>query len=167
MWNYYFPLYSALIIPKNWNTVPSFELSTERKTWESSGGTIQGRSTYKKIQAPARQECWICSVQGKKNKGRASRHFLSYFMCTGQCRAKLFFVVNSARDERQVSQIAGKKIRQLKKKTNLVVKRSVFCLLTRMEILHLTRQGSPRPDLILKVSLLWAQIGLETSQVSF
>lgn len=36
-----------------------------------------------------------------------------------------------------------------------------------MEILHLTRQGSPHPDLILEVSLLRAQIGLETSQVSF
>ena len=46
----------------------------------------------------------------EKVKGRASCHFLSYLMGTGKRRAKLFFVVHSAKDERQVSQSAGKEI---------------------------------------------------------
>lgn len=36
--------------------------------------------------------------------------FLSYPVGTGKCRAKLFFVVHSAKDKRQVLEVAGKEV---------------------------------------------------------
>lgn len=105
MGNYYFLLCSALISPQNLNAMPSFELHVERKACELCRGPPSragDRSTCKARRFVQHKE--------EKAKGRASCYFLNYLMGTEKRRAKLFFVVHSAKGERQVSQIAGKEI---------------------------------------------------------
>lgn len=105
--------HSAPISPQNLNTMPNFELHAERKTCEFSGGPpyragVRTRR-YKHMQD---KKAGFVPYREEKAKGRASCHFLSYLMGTGKCRAELFFVVHSAKDERHMSQIAGREIQR-------------------------------------------------------
>lgn len=85
--------------------MPSFELHAERKACEFCRGPP--RRAQDKSACKARR---FVQHKEEKAKGRASCHFLNYLVGTEKCRAKPFFVVHSAKGERQVSEIAGKEI---------------------------------------------------------